>query len=340
MKAAGIEWHPRRYHQRFSLLATLWDVLVGMIFGLIIVKQHKVAVVHARSYVPALMAVLIKGFTGVRFIFDMRGFWVDERVDGGLWRRDSRLFRVAKWFESLFLNRSDHIVSLTHAAKNEILERLIESDASIPITVIPTCVDLAKFCRSGPPSVDNTLGYVGSVGTWYLFEEAIQVFKSLMKSDPTARFLILNRADHQYIQEALRRAHIPESAYTLVSATHDEVPVYLAQMNMAVCFFRQAYSKLASSPTRLGELLACGIPCLSNTGVGDVQETLAWRGGGVTVSNFEAVTLDGALKNLLSLSENPETAAQCRSTAQHFYSLESGVKKYAEIYRTLGGSAT
>jgi hypothetical protein len=43
-------------------------------------------IVHARSHVAALIGALVKRFTGVRLIFDFRGFLADEYVDSGNWR--------------------------------------------------------------------------------------------------------------------------------------------------------------------------------------------------------------------------------------------------------------
>src|SRR5690606_34108279 len=109
-------WHPQRYHKRFSVLATLWDITVGIVVGLRLVRRHGLGIVHARSYVSSAMALVIKRLAGAKYIFDMRGFWADERVDGGLWPRDGRIYRVAKWFERRFLLNADHVVSLTRAA--------------------------------------------------------------------------------------------------------------------------------------------------------------------------------------------------------------------------------
>ena len=78
------------------------------------VLRHHLRIVHARSYVAAVMALALKRLTGAKFVFDMRGFWADERIDGGLWPRDGRMYRVAKWFERRFLLNADHVVSLTH----------------------------------------------------------------------------------------------------------------------------------------------------------------------------------------------------------------------------------
>ncbi len=113
---AGITWHPLRYHKRPSAIATAWDILCGIVVSLWVSVKHRLSIVHARSYVPAVMALVLKRLRGMKFVFDMRGFWADERVDGKLWPRDGRMYRVAKWFERRFLLSADPVVSFTHAA--------------------------------------------------------------------------------------------------------------------------------------------------------------------------------------------------------------------------------
>ena len=131
--------------------------------GLLLILRYGFRIVHARSYVPAVMALVIKRLTGVRFLFDMRGFWADERVDGGLWRREGRMFRVAKWFERRFLLAADHVVSLTVAAVREIERFPYLGDAMPPVTVIPTCADLSRFRIQAKPESDRDLSSAMSV---------------------------------------------------------------------------------------------------------------------------------------------------------------------------------
>src|SRR5690606_9927852 len=131
-------------HKRLSLLATLWDIAVGTA-GWRLVRRHGLGIVHARSYVPRTMALLVKGLTGAKFVFDMRGFWVDERVDGGLWKRGGILYRGGKWVERKLLRSADHVVSLTHAGVREMRGFGYLQERMPPMTVIPTCADLDRF---------------------------------------------------------------------------------------------------------------------------------------------------------------------------------------------------
>ena len=124
----------------------------------------------------------------------MRGFWADERLDGGIWKKDSAIFKVTKKLEKSFLINADHIVSLTYAAVNEIKKFPYIKKDTLPISVISTCVDLDTFApRSKDASSENfVLGYLGTVGTWYLFEETVRAFKMLLIERPNSKILIVN----------------------------------------------------------------------------------------------------------------------------------------------------
>ena len=91
-------------------------------------KKYGLSLIHCRSYISALIGLSFKKKKRyLLFVFDMRGFWADERVDGGLWNLDNLLYRwVYNFFkkkEQSFLLYSDHSVSLTHAGKIDIIQR-------------------------------------------------------------------------------------------------------------------------------------------------------------------------------------------------------------------------
>ena len=333
---AGIQWHPRRYHKNYSALATAYDILVGIISGLWLVCRYRLCVVHARSYVPSVMALVLKYLTGSKFIFDMRGFWADERVDGGLWPKGGRLYRVAKWFEQKFLLNADYVVSLTHAAIAEIESFAYLEGKVPPIAMIPTCVDVEQFLpeNSRPPG-EFILGYVGSVGTWYLFEHVVEAFIVLLSLIPEASLLVINRGEHEYIVKELGRRGVPPDRYQVKSASHAAVPAEMKRMHAGIFFIKPLYSKKASAPTKLGEFLACGIPCLSNSGVGDMAEILTKNNVGIALDGFTNTEIRKGIVEILALTSDGSSAERCRKTAKCHFSLEQGVKSYATIYNKL-----
>ena len=116
LAAAGIGWTPMRYHKRPSAAATLYDIFRGQVMALRLAQKMRAEIVHVRSYVPALIALPVKQLTGARLLFDIRGFWADERVDGGLWPADGRIYRTVKRLERRLFRAADHVVTLTEAS--------------------------------------------------------------------------------------------------------------------------------------------------------------------------------------------------------------------------------
>jgi glycosyltransferase involved in cell wall biosynthesis len=335
----GIVWHPLRYHKRPSALATGWDIVCGIAVGSWLVVIHRLRIVHARSYVAAVMALAIKRMTAAKFVFDMRGFWADERVDGGLWPRGGHMFRVAKWFERHFLLAADHVVSLTRAAVREIAHFDYLKGRMPPVTVIPTCADLTRFkpLPVRPPNSRFVLGYVGSAGTWYLFDEVAACFAQLLRLRPEARLLIINRGQHAYIRERLAAMDIAPEAVELATASHAEVPHQMARMDAGIFFYRPSFSRAACAPTKLAEFLGCGIPCLGNAGVGDMAEVLAAEKVGVALSAFDKHSMADAVQQILHIATDPATRGRCVSAAQRHFSLDKGVASYTSIYERVDG---
>lgn len=337
--AAAIVWHPLSYHKRPSAVATAWDVWCGITLGLWLVLRHRLRIVHARSYVSSVIALALKRFTGVKYIFDMRGFWADERVDGGLWPSGGRLYRVAKGFERHFLLVADHVVSLTHAAVREMQRFHYLQGRMPPVTVIPTCADLSRFKPMQRDQIGGgfVLGYVGSAGTWYLFDEVATCFAQLLRMRADARFVIVNRSEHTYIRERLAAAGVPDFAVEITVATHAEVPRQMSRMDAGIFFIKPVFSKQASAPTKLAEFLGCGIPCLSNAGVGDMAELLEGERVGVAIKLFDSISMTAALQRLIELVADSATSARCVTASQRHFALDKGVEAYSKIYSKLMG---
>jgi len=338
IREAGITWLPLRYHKRPSALATALDITQGFLVAAWVVLRHRAGIVHARSYVPSVIALGLKKLFGIRYIFDMRGFWADERVDGGIWPKGCRLYRVAKWFEQRFLLNADRVVSLTQAAISEMRTFPYLQDRMPAFVHITTCADLELF-RPGPVPVTGerpfTLGYVGSVGVWYLFDEALRGFQLLRKREPSARLHILNRGGHDYIRERMAQMGVEPASVILEEGNHQRVSEAMQTMDAGIFFIKPIYSKTASAPTKLGEFLGCGVPCLGNRGVGDMASILEEEMVGVSTASFTEEAMTEAVDRLLTLARSEGIRERCRRAAQKRFSLEEGARTYGVMYREL-----
>ena len=341
IEKANIQWHPLTYHKQPTAIATLWDIFRAIILGLWLVLRFKLRIIHARSYVSSVAALVIKKLLGTYYIFDMRGFWVDERVDGEIWSRDSYLYRIAKRLEKSFLLNSDVVVSLTHKAVVEMKRFPYLEKKTLKFEVITTCTDLELFKPkdnlndSEKQDKPLTIGYVGSVGVWYMFDEALDYFKLIKEVIPSARLHIINKGGHDYINEYLKNANINKESVLL--ETTDQIGVAHAMQSMDVGLFiiKPLYSKISSMPTKLGAFLGCGVPCICNSGVGDMADIVNDRGVGIVLNSFDKNEKKESILHLLKLIKDPTVKNRCRETALDYFSLEAGVDLYNSIYNSL-----
>lgn len=340
---AGIQWTALRYHKWPSLTATSFDVFVGLILSCILVRRNGIELVHARSYTPSLIALLVKLIFKIKYVFDMRGFWADEKADGGAWSRSGLKFRLAKYFEKRFLLAADRVVSLTNAAVDE-MRSFTYLQGRIPsFSVIRTCADLSRFHPLRLPQRTEKIGstkpiIVGSVGAvkqWYLFDELLSCFLILKGMHLNVKLLILNTGEHDFIRQRLDFHGIANDCVTLRSASFSDMPQQIALMDVAILMVRPSYSAMAKAPTKLGELLGCGIPCLANESLADMAPVLERDRVGVVLRKYGNEELRVALNQLIALAREPDISGRCRRVAEQYFSLASGVEEYDRIYAEL-----
>jgi glycosyltransferase involved in cell wall biosynthesis len=338
----GLRWMRLRYHKRPNLLATAQDVVSGIWAGMRVVRRENIEIVHARGYVPALVALPMKYLCGCKFVFDMRGFWADQRVDSGYWHERQLVYRLAKWFEARFFESADLIITITNAAADLVRSRQDIHRNGTRVEVIPTSVDLEQFRPlAGKRDVDApfVLGCLGNVRISYLLDDMLDCFKILLDLEPNARLLMVNREDHAYITRRVQALGIPSDRVEIIPAPHTEVASYISRMDAAVFILKRFESFKGVAPTKLGELLACGVPCLSNAGIGDFETIFREDGVGVAIEGLSRHEKETGVKNLLDLARDEHTRRRCVESARKHFSLEKAIQLYDDIYASLSGSS-
>jgi glycosyltransferase involved in cell wall biosynthesis len=340
MTRQGITWHSLRYHKRPSLPATIFDALSGATLAIWLVTRHRLGALHARSHVPLAMALLARNVTRSRLIFDIRGLLAEEYVDAGRWVPGGAPYRITTWIQGVGLRRADGFVVLTERVRRA----LFAGEAAGPRTyVIPCCADFDRLAP-GARDVRAELGlgnrpvmiYVGKLTGVYMDREMADFFAVARRHEPELVLLVLTQSPANSIIDELRRTGVPEDAYRITQAPSSEVGTYLAASTFAICFCHPKPSLIASSPTKIGEYLAAGLPVVSGPDVGDTDTILREREAGVVVEAFDDTTYERAMQQLLALVGDPAIRERCRMVAQRVFSLdEVGIPRYDALYREI-----
>jgi glycosyltransferase involved in cell wall biosynthesis len=210
--------------------------------------------------------------------------------------------------------------------------------------VIPCCVDFDSFppvnkARRDSARVQLGIGgdarvaaYLGSVGTWYMLDEMLDFFKVQLQRSPDAVFLFVTRDEPGPIIAAAAARGIGNQSIRIRAASRHDVPHLLAAADYGLFFIKPVLSKKASSPTKMGELLALELPMVTNGGVGDVETIMDETNAGAVVEAFTAESYGRALD---ALAESQFNMGAWRSRARYWFDLNEGVNKYDSIYQSL-----
>lgn len=276
----NIQWHYLIYSNKYGVLSTLSQIFKSTYLGSKLIKAKSIEIIHARSMIPATIGMILKNIYNVKLLFDIRGFAIDEKVDGGRLKRGTFIFSLLKKLDNHLYRTSDHIITLTHKAKEILADTLNVEDEKI--TVIPTCANKEIFKPMDKIEKDRfkiSLGYLtediviihtGTVSGWYDFEKEVNLVNKLMKLDKNIYFLILNKQEHQFIQEIVTKCKLPKERVKITSCAFDQIYKYLNIADISLFFIKPSYSKQASAPTKFAENVACYLPSITNSGVGDM----------------------------------------------------------------------
>lgn len=347
---AGIRWTHVTYSNKPPILGPITTQLKLSQAAERIVSRGRVEVVHCRSHPTALIGYRLKQRYGVKFIFDFRDFYADWGLQNttGVKRM---LYQRVKRLEGPMVRAADKVICLTRRACTVLNDAYLGSRAETlaNFQVVPCCADFSHFDPSkvsadtvqsirvaiGLPDNAFVLLYLGSLGTDYLLEHMVALFRQLLTLRPHAYFLFVSNNGEAQVQKAFERQGVPIERIRFTSLPRETVPAHIALANLSVVFIRADHTKVGCSPTKLAELFAFNIPVIANPGVGDLDTIIdPVRNGSVIVQDFSDDALRQALQKVIVPQEEQKAPVNIRENSLEF-SLAVGVARYQKVYQEL-----
>ena len=346
----NIEWVSFPFTNKYSIFSKIIDRRKFKKIAFQLYKKNKYDLIHCRSYISAEIGLKLKQKFSSKFLFDMRGLWADEKVDGGNWNLNNPIFiLIYKYYknkERQFLENANHTVSLTEVGKNEINTWGHLKNNLIKITVIPCCVDTLYFDAStinfdfknglqlelGICEGNFVISYLGSIGTWYMLSEMLDFFIELLKYKPEAKFLFITSDNQNEIISKAREKNIDLLKIVIRSAERSQVPTLISLSQLSIFFIKPTYSKISSSPTKQAEIMAMGVPIITNYKIGDVDIIFSKINAGFVCKNFDSENYNLAIEKII---KQPFNSTEVVNFAKKNFSLQIGVDKYYKIYEEI-----
>ncbi|MCO5286240.1 MAG: glycosyltransferase [Chitinophagaceae bacterium] len=331
----NIIWEPLFYTKKPPILSTIFDIYKGKKSAKRLHKKYTVQIIHCRGHITSIMGLFFKKRYGLKFIFDMRGWFINEKQESGYWDHWIYIpvYRYLKHLERKFFFSSDYIVSLTEAGKSEIIRQGLA--AANKIGVIPTLVDFTLFKpfdqdvyklirkKLKIPFDASILIHSGSVGGNYDITKILNIFEEFTKKFPVSFLILLTK----------EKINLPiqDQRVIVKSVPYNQVSDYLVASDFGLIIYKPGFSTIGRSPTKLGEYWASGMPVISVKEIGDLESLFTkYKGSGISVLS-DLSDLGAQLAETQFIKEKNKL----RNIALEYYDEEKIKEFYLNIYRVL-----
>jgi glycosyltransferase involved in cell wall biosynthesis len=328
-----------RFFMEYRLKRKLQEVIV----------QNSINVIHCRSYMPLGPVLSLSKKIGLPVIFDMRGFWIDERIESGIWRSNQFIWKYViahfRRLERKALERSTAIVVLTQDAKDVIAAHPNFGEGRIE--VIPCSVNQEVFvphrherasqrAKYNIDPDDLVIAYLGSSGPLYCIDVVLKLMVRLKALSCPVRLLFLGEhkiADYMSRASSLGLA-LEYGDFRSCKVPHHQVPLALSASDFGISLRIPTFSSLGVSATKVGEYLACGLPVITSKGIGDIEKIIEDGKSGVVLKDFGDDEIDRAAKMIAARKFSE--MGQIRDKAKVIFDLDQASRQYDGLYKYLG----
>jgi glycosyltransferase involved in cell wall biosynthesis len=136
----------------------------------------------------------------------------------------------------------------------------------------------------------------------------------------------------------MRARNIGADNFSVRAVASGDVASYLAAADVGLAFIKRCVSKIASSPTKNGEYLACGLPLVINAGVGDSDQLINEWKAGVLIEDFGDEDFVKAARELQEMMAADDVRARARAVAEEVFDLVTiAGERYASLYEKVLG---
>ncbi len=234
--------------------------------------------------------------------------------------REFVLTETARRMETQILRSADALIALTQWLADWAADRGARSHR---IHILPDAVSDRLFggAVSGHPVREKlglldkrTIGFLGSFHWWHDVGGLLEGFAHVFADDPSARLLLVGDGEERRALEGKARTLGLDAAVIFTgSVEHEEVPAYLAAMDVAVVPYRHI-EDFFFSPMKLFECMAAARPTIA-ADLGQIAEIIDHAATGWLYPAGDNEKLVDGLKTLL---HNPDLAARIGANAKRY----------------------
>ncbi|CAH6868471.1 Glycosyltransferase WbuB [Vibrio chagasii] len=288
-------------------------MVTGFIAGLF-QKKPDVIIATSPQFFCACAGWALSAVRRKPFVFELRDIWPASITAVGA-MKDSKAIRLLEKIEMFLYQRADAIVSVTHAFKQELIERGVDGSK---IEVVLNGVDLSKY---KPQEKDAELanqyglegkfvaGYIGTHGMAHGLEHIVDVAERLQSNDDirvvfagggAARQKVVDLVEQKQLKNVVLIDRQPKEMMSRLWSLCDVSLVPLINSDL----FKTVI------PSKIFECMGMGIPTIMSVPEGEATAIIRETNSGVVV---DSESVEQITASILKLHEDHELYQQVRT---------------------------
>ena len=302
-------------------------VLPAVLFG----ARPDVCFVEAQPLPLGIVALLLKLFRGVPYIYNVPDLQVDVARDLGFLRSSSAL-SAARKLETLLLRNAMSVSTVSVGFMNHMRDRGVSADR---ITFLPNGADTNLMQPRSPESsmIERfgvkrkfTFVYVGTHAFYHGLDTLVAAAE-LLKEDPTIRILMVGHGpERDRIRQLVEAKALPNVVFGEVP--YEETAELYSIAHAALAMLRNLPVAEGMRLSKIFPALSCGVPVIYS-GAGEAADLLTVHGCGLVTPPEDAAALATTIR---SLASNPtfrnELGARGRQYVEEQYSWSTIVERW------------
>lgn len=239
-----------------------------------------------------------------KLIVNHRGDSIDEYIYTHNKGQDDSFVKTLNARLKTSIRKADMSICVSENLRKQLMEY---SGLELNNTFIyPCCADIARFEQTSCPCNKEKIvvGYFGGFNKWQCIDTILDIFIELRKKDSRFFLMLITNSSTEPYKEKLEK--IGKENYSIKGVPFNEIPENISKMDASFALRESRPLNIVSSPTKLSESLAAGVPIIVTKASGDYAEMLVDNKNGLLIESIDytADDIDRLYKFLLYVKEN------------------------------------
>lgn len=300
-------------------------------------KKPDVIIATSPQFFAAVGAFALAKIKRKPFVFELGDLW-PASIKAVNAMQNGRVLAALEAIELYLYRHSTHIVALTPAFKEDLMDRNIAEEK---ISVIINGVDLARY--SPRPKMDTLLtthnlqnrfivGYLGTHGMAHGLDNAVHC-AALLKNDPSIHFLFVGSGAEKNKLIAQAKQQQLHNICFLPSQPKSSMPSFWSLCDIALIHLKNQPVFSTVIPSKIFEAMGMGLPIILVSPQGEASKIIEETHAGVWVLPQRPDLLQGAILQLQNnLGYRQQLAANSYQARERF-TREEQAQKLLEVCR-------